>query len=293
VLLASNIVAEAAEFSWNGFLGPFHNVILHYPVGFVTMVCLLEVYGWRSTSDELRKIIQFTLWLAILSTLAAAMLGFARASDGGYNEQTLDAHKIYGIATIVLGVAALLVARVALRPEASGAVRWGYRLVLLTTFAVMSIAGHKGGDLTHGTGYLTRNAPPLLKDLLGEEAPEKMGAAPAEQIEPQPGAGGEPAKPSLFESVIWPALEKKCVRCHGEEKHKGDYRLDTREFALTPGESGEKPIVPGKPEASYLMTLILMSEDDEEVMPPSGKEPLTVEEKAAIRQWITEGAAYL
>lgn len=280
----STASAGAAEFSWNDFLGPFHNVVLHYPVGFITMVCILEVYGWKSASDELRRIIGLTLWLAIASTVAAAALGFARAADGGYNEQTLDAHKIYGIAVIVLSVAAALVSGTALKEGASSAVRWGYRMLLLCTFTAMSVTGHKGGDLTHGSGYLTRHAPSVLRELLGEEVKAEEKA----EAESQPTS----AKPSLFASVVWPALEAKCVKCHGGEKHKGDYRLDTREFALTPGDSEEKPIVPGKPAESYLMTLIMMSEDDDDVMPPSGKEPLTAEEKEAIRQWITEGASY-
>lgn len=285
--------AGAAEFSWNEFLGPFHNVLLHYPVGFVTMACILELYSWKGVSDDVRRITRLTLWLTILSTVAAAALGFARASDGGYNEQTLDAHKIYGIAVIVLAVAALPAARAALQEGGSPAGRWGYRMLLVTTFAVMALAGHKGGDLTHGSGYLTKHAPSVLKELLGEEAAK---AGKPKPTTPTPSEAAAPAmadaKPSLFATVVWPAIEAKCIKCHGEEKHKGDYRMDTREAALTPGESEEKPIVPGKPDESYLVSLVEMPEDDDDVMPPSGKEQLTAEEKKAIRQWILDGAPY-
>jgi len=289
--------AGAAEFNWNDFLGPFHNVVLHYPVGFITMACLLDVYCWRTPSEEMRGIIRFTLWLSFLSTVAAALLGFARASDGGYNEQTLGSHELYGVMTIVLCVAALVAARPALKPDASTAARWSYRFVLVTTFTVMGIAGHKGGDLTHGSGYLTKHAPAVLKEILGEHTTKKEREPKAAGTDSETGAtnamaGGETAKPSLFASVIWPALEAKCIKCHGEEKHKGDYRMDTREFALTAGESELKPIVPGKPDESFLVELIELSEDDDEVMPPSGKEQLTPEEKKAVRQWILDGAPW-
>lgn len=297
LIAASTVDAGAAEFRWSDFLGPFHNVILHYPVGFVTMACLLELFAWRSMSDDIRRVIQFTLWLTIGSTILAAALGFARAADGGYNEQTLDAHKIYGIAVIVLAGVAIPMARIALKEGASPALRWGYRMLLLTTFSIMGLTGHKGGDLTHGAGYLTKHAPPVLRELLGEaEKPrpvaENAGQAKVGAAEPlaQADAGG--AKPDLFTTVIWPAFEGKCVKCHGADKHKGDYRLDTREFALTPGESEKKPIVPGKPDESHLMALVSLTEEDEDVMPPSGKEPLTVAEKEALRRWILEGAPY-
>lgn len=293
-LIGSTIQASAGEFNWNDFLGPFHNVVLHYPVGFITMACLLDLYCWRTPSDELRGVIRFTLWLSFFSTVGAALLGFARASDGGYNEQTLGAHELYGIMTLVLCLVALVVAKPALKADASSAARWSYRCVLVTTFAVMGIAGHKGGDLTHGTGYLTKNAPPVLKQLLGEEVEKKARKAPAADTNLTTGTTNSvtTSKPSLFASIVWPAFEAKCIKCHGQEKHKGDYRMDTREFALTPGETEEKPIVPGKPDESYLVELIELSEDDDEVMPPSGKEQLTTEEKQAIRQWIADGAPY-
>jgi len=277
-------------FQWEDFLGPFHNVVLHYPIGFVTMVCVLEFYGLRRPGEELSRIIRMTWWLVIGSTVLTAALGFARASDGGYNEETLRAHKISGIAVVVLAFLALAVARFRSRnPERDNA-GWktAYGIMLLATFATMVVAGHKGGDLTHGSDYLTKNAPPVIKQLFEpEEETNQTAAVTGTNAEPQVAA-----TPSFFAEKVWPVFEKKCVRCHGAEKHKGDYRLDTREVALTAGESEEPPIVPGKPDESFLVELISLDEDDDEVMPPSGKEQLTPEEKQAIIEWIRDGASY-
>lgn len=278
------------SFKWQDFLGPFHNVVLHYPIGFVTMVCLLEVYGLRRPSEELRGIIRVTWWLVIASTVLTAALGFARASDGGYSADTLQAHKVAGISVIVLALLALAVARYRIgHPERDNA-RWRtvYCGMLVATFATMVVAGHKGGDLTHGSDYLTKNAPPVIKQLFEpEKKTNQTAAVTAANTEP-----AVEATPSSFAQKIWPVFEKKCARCHGEKKHKGGYRLDQREFALTAGDSEEAPIVPGKPEESFLVELISLDEDHDEVMPPSGKEPLTPEEKEAIIEWIRKGASY-
>ena len=60
---------------------------------------------------------------------------------------------------------------------------------------------------------------------------------------------------------------------------------------MVAGESEEKPVVVGKPAESYLVKLIKMTEDDDDVMPPKGG-TLTPEEIALIEQWITEGAKF-
>jgi len=94
---------------------------------------------------------------------------------------------------------------------------------------------------------------------------------------------------------VRPILTDKCFNCHGADanKRKGDLRLDLRESALKPAKSGDCAIMPGKPEKSQLVARIELPHDDDDVMPPekSGK-PLTSEEKATLRQWISEGAEY-
>ena len=41
-----------------------------------------------------------------------------------------------------------------------------YRVVLILTVGLVSLAGHHGGSLTHGRDYLTRHAPGPLGALL-------------------------------------------------------------------------------------------------------------------------------
>jgi hypothetical protein len=94
---------------------------------------------------------------------------------------------------------------------------------------------------------------------------------------------------------VRPILNEKCFHCHGADAshRKGELRLDLREEAMKPAESGDIALVPGSPEKSQLLVRALLEQGHDDVMPPekSGK-PLTSSEKAILKQWIAEGAEY-
>ncbi len=87
---------------------------------------------------------------------------------------------------------------------------------------------------------------------------------------------------------IQPLLEAKCNECHHGTKAKGGLRLDSLADALKGGKSDGAAIEPGKPDHSAIIARII-SEDEDEVMPPKGK-PLSKEEVALLSTWIKEGA---
>ena len=58
-------------FQWRLFLAPFHSVFLHYPIGFVTLAAILEVYHWRRPSAELRGVIALVMLLFGVRLIAA------------------------------------------------------------------------------------------------------------------------------------------------------------------------------------------------------------------------------
>ncbi|MFM2297147.1 MAG: hypothetical protein RL117_854 [Verrucomicrobiota bacterium] len=95
-----------------------------------------------------------------------------------------------------------------------------------------------------------------------------------------------------FNRDIRPIFTKHCTSCHGGVKEAGNISLIYRERALGEGKSGERAIVPGKPDESELMRRIV-SKDPDEVMPkPKHGPPLVEKEVALIRQWISEGAEW-
>ena len=94
-----------------------------------------------------------------------------------------------------------------------------------------------------------------------------------------------------FNQHIKPILENSCIRCHGPERPKGVFRLDTAEAALKGGEHGIA-IVPGNSARSPLIFYTSRLIEDME-MPPAGKvDPLTAEQVGLLRAWIDQGAQW-
>ncbi|TVS16540.1 MAG: DUF1549 domain-containing protein, partial [Planctomycetaceae bacterium] len=97
-----------------------------------------------------------------------------------------------------------------------------------------------------------------------------------------------------FNRDIRPILSNRCLTCHGpDESHRtGGLRLDLRDDAIGPADSGERAIVPGSPEQSELLARV--STDHSFMrMPPTGTGPgLTEAEINLLRDWIEQGAPY-
>ncbi len=87
---------------------------------------------------------------------------------------------------------------------------------------------------------------------------------------------------------IEPIFRTHCQGCHQPAKAQGDYVMTDFSGLLRPGETGELAIVPGDPDASYLMSQITPMDGSAE-MPKRG-EALSSEDIELIRTWIAAGA---
>ncbi len=89
-------------------------------------------------------------------------------------------------------------------------------------------------------------------------------------------------------------LSDRCFQCHGSDPNTraANLRLDVREEAVADRKGGAA-IVPGDAAGSQLWRRI-NSHDALDVMPPpsAAKRPINDAEKAVIKRWIDEGAAY-
>lgn len=269
-------------FRWRPFLAPFHAVVLHFPIGFVTMAFILEIYQLWRPAAELKRVTVLVLWLSLFTGVISALFGTLRAGTGGYEVRMLELHRYFGMAVPVCTLGTLALQRLASKPEVRPVWIFAYRGFLAGTVALLVVAGHYGGNLTHGSKYLTENAPSFVRELL-QDLPEPGRDVPEGESTLPPGL-------RFYAERIQPVFEAKCYRCHGPEKQKGEYRLDRAETARRGGDSGLVAIKPGAPMESELVRLILLPRDDESVMPPAGKEPLTAEETMAVVQWIQQGA---
>lgn len=94
-----------------------------------------------------------------------------------------------------------------------------------------------------------------------------------------------------FATDIKPILESSCLRCHGPERPKSEFRLTERASALKGGTHGVD-IVPGNSAGSALVAYAARLVPDME-MPPEGKgEPLSSEQVGLLRAWIDQGLGW-
>ncbi|MBK8091936.1 MAG: hypothetical protein IPK32_08115 [Verrucomicrobiaceae bacterium] len=92
-----------------------------------------------------------------------------------------------------------------------------------------------------------------------------------------------------YKSQIAPIFRSKCFECHSETKKvKGDLALDDAKMTENVGPG--KHIVPNSVPKSTLYYACTLPDDDEDVMPPKGKNRLTPAELKLLETWITEGA---
>lgn len=264
-------------FSWTRFLAPFHMVVLHFPIGVVATTALLEIWVWRKPSAELRRVVQFTMTIAVLASIATMLFGVLRAEGGEYQPATLSHHRGWGIAAGSSIFVAWALHWVQLREPGRGAVV-AFRVMLSVCMACLVVAGHLGGSLTHGTTYLTENAPSAIRDFLSE-TPEST---------PAPGSLSAASSPEAI--AVKAVFEHKCIACHGPEKQKSKFRVDDREILLKGGKSGVPAVVPGDPGKSNLIRLCTLPKSSDDAMPPDGKEPLDARELMTVVKWIQAGA---
>ena len=112
-------------------------------------------------------------------------------------------------------------------------------------------------------------------------------------------ADDKAAKPELppaattevdFARDIEPIFAANCVKCHGPDKQKSGYRLDSREAAIKGGDGGAA-IVVGKSAESVLIRNVSGLDPDVR-MPPPKAEPLTAQQVGILRAWIDQGAKW-
>jgi hypothetical protein len=97
-----------------------------------------------------------------------------------------------------------------------------------------------------------------------------------------------------FNRDVRPILGRHCFKCHGPDEgaRKARLRLDLRAAATGKAKSGERAIVPGRPDESELILRIFSTEETEVMPPPAVKNPLSAAQKQLLRRWIAAGAVY-
>lgn len=87
------------------FLGRFHPLFVHLPIGFLILAIALEWYKRFTKKDLGGSLIPFAWLLGTLSALSAAVTGWYLGETGLYEEELLFSHRWLGIALIFITLA--------------------------------------------------------------------------------------------------------------------------------------------------------------------------------------------
>ncbi len=236
------------------FLGRMHLLLLHLPIGTIIVAAFLVLLSrWRkSEASNYRALVRVAVPIAAVTSLLAAGCGLLLAQQGGYDADALGWHQWTGILAAI-GCCAC----------------WRFMnhaslgLMVLGTAAAVSVAGHFGGNLTHGADFLFQQPTTLQAVAYDAEAP-------------------------AYNILIQPILDQKCVSCHNPSKAKGGLMLDTYEHLTKGGENGLE-IVLGSADSSELYRRLVLPGHEEKHMPPKGKAQLSIEEIALVAKWLDAG----
>lgn len=266
--------------SWATFIGRFHPAIVHFPIGFLLIAALLEIGRRWGKLAVTESVIVFILLLSAIGATFACVAGYLLSLGGGYDAGLLDNHMWKGIGVAAFAWAAWLVKSEKLQ-RLMPAVKMTYLpAVLIATILTLS-AGHDGGSLTHGEGYLTQYTPEPFRGLAG------LPPLQARTTEIKPITDVQQA--IVYTDIVQPILEAKCTQCHSASKSKGDLRMDQLALLAKGGENGPA-FISGKGAESDMIKRCLLPENDDDHMPPKGKPQLTADQIALLSWWIDQGA---
>jgi mono/diheme cytochrome c family protein len=150
----------------------------------------------------------------------------------------------------------------------------------------LTVTGHWGGELTHGSGYLNKIFGAATTELVQEQTEIQSSADTTVALSP---TANETEKYSPYQTTIAPILKANCYSCHSSLKKKGGLRLDNEQWIKAGGKNG-LILVHGNPGKSTIYTHLRLPLEDEKHMPPAEKNQPSKEEIALIESWIQGGA---
>jgi len=252
------------------FLGHFHPLLVHLPIGILLLGIGFDVLSTRPNFEYLKPVISLTYGLGALSAWASCGSGYLLSLDGDYAVNALQQHLWSGIITAILGTLAWWISFNAATAIKTLRFRPFFAIILLLS---ISISGHLGGSLTHGENYLFETA----------TAKKVKTRAPIANVQ----------EAAVYAEVVAPIFAEKCETCHGAGKQKGKLRMDGIDF-LKKGGKSKKPLFPdaSHPGNGLVLTRVQLPIEEDLHMPPKQKPQLNTDENTLIAWWIKSGASF-
>ncbi len=249
VLLGDHLIIPR----WLQVAGRLHPAILHFPI---VLIVAYTISLWLRPPFFTHQLLLLSAFAAVITALAGLLL----SAEGSYEGSAIQWHKWLGTLTSLI----LMLLYLGRDSVILGKVRQKW-LAILPLAAVIT-AGHFGGDVAHGAGYVL---------------------APLRSARPTP-----PLEEALvYRDVVFPVINARCIECHTSANSKGGLNMeDSLRFSI--GGHDGKPWDTSVESLGLLLNRIHLPPDDGKHMPPSDKTQLTPREAAILYAWIRDGAPF-
>jgi uncharacterized membrane protein len=251
---------------WLQPAGRLHPALLHFPITLLLLWALMHWFAGKQERESKQIYLSIKQLLLLFGSLTAGITvvaGIFLSRESTYSPDEIYRHKWTGAALFFLS--GML--------YAAGKLKWtGHRIFEISPFllvAVVLATGHFGGEITHGEQY-------ILSPLLSQKEEKEI---PFDSLQ-------------VYNDLVRPMLEKKCISCHNQQKMKGELSLADTLAILKGGKTGEL-FVPGQTASSLLLQRIHLPLEDEHHMPPQGKIQLTAEEMYILEGWVKHHSNFI
>jgi uncharacterized membrane protein/mono/diheme cytochrome c family protein len=248
-------------------IGHLHPVLVHLPIGILLLACFFQLLSAREKYSYLQPAIGITLFWGMLSAVVSCITGYLLSNSGDYDDELVGKHQWLGISVACVAVIYYLLYQF----KAILKYKWALPVVLIF---LITLTGHLGGSLTHGSDYLTGS----FKNIIADTVVVKKPIPNVQEV-------------VAYTDIIQPLLQSKCYSCHGANKQKGKLRMDETDLLMKGGKDGSV-IEAGNADESELIKRILLEKANEHHMPPKEKPQLTEKEIAMLHWWIAGGASF-
>lgn len=250
-------------------IGRLHPLILHFPIVLIILALVFELLNRFYHLKTGENTVMVILVAAALSSLVSIAAGFFLFASGEYSGNLMERHFWAGAIT---GAAIFVTLALFIVHRNTSLYYYGYLGALIISNASVAYASHLGGSITHGQDYLTEHLQFVMHAF---EDPE---AKPESEM-------------LVFEDMIIPVFEAKCLSCHNDQRAKGGFVMTSYNQIQEGGESGQPSLTAGAPHESELYKRVILPEDHPDRMPPEGKTPMKDSEITLLKYWIASGGA--
>lgn len=245
----------------NEFIGHLHPVLVHLPIGILMLACVFHIASYHQKFAHFKTVMSVMLFWGMVCAVLSCITGYCLSTGGDYDRHLVSWHKWMGISVATVSLALFILFKTVKS-------QFSLRIISVILLVLITITGHLGGSLTHGSDYLSFTG---------------------KQIVVKPIVNVQQA--AAYNDLVTPILQSKCYSCHGPEKQKGKLRLDLQAMILQGGKDGPA-LVPGDAEKSEIIKRLMLATGDDHHMPPKEKPQLSENEIALIHWWINTGADF-